>query len=238
MRKSIIWILIAALCLAGCTSALAAAGDRILAHFNNNDGYLSTYISNVFQTEDGICAYLNGQQEKIAVYGEGTEPTEYTLEMEALLNTDQEEGEAYVYVQTAGWFSWNGELYVIQYHNVSIGESNTIEGGFVKKAKLADGTILLEDCDIPQLDWSGMVEDYGGWQGSRYLNRLLVSGDRLIGTTWDNNGQNLLVMFDLTTGFAEEIPLQDVEGIYPGPDGTLLMTRYEWAEEIRRLYEV
>ena len=233
MKKIILWLLTAALCLAGCATALAAAGDRTLAHFNTGDGMMSNYIANVFLTEDGIMAYLNGQQQKLVIYPEGGEPKEYILEEETPSLDERVSGEGYTMAQTMGWFTWKGELYALQYNQINTQESNEIEGGFVRKAKLADGKVLLEDSDVPQLDWSNMVEDYGGWKGSRYLNRLILSGDRLIGPTWDNNGQSVLETFDLTTGGAEEIPLQDMDGIYPGPEGSLLLTRWEWGEQVR-----
>ena len=233
MKKITIWLLIAALLMTGCVPALAAAGDRTLVHFGNSDGFSQNYIANVFLTDAGVTAYLNGQQQKLAVYPEGGEPVEYLLESENPTAEQIMSEEGYTTTQTMGWFTWKGELYALQYNQIQQQESSEIEGGFVRKARLADGRVTTEESDVPQLDWDNMVEDYGDWKSVRYLNRLLVSGDRLIGTTWDNNGSMILIAFDLTTGGAEEIPMQDMDSIYPGPDGSLLLTRWEWGEEVK-----
>ena len=238
MKKLILWMLTAALCLTACAPAFAAAGDRTLAHLSSADGYMASYIANMFVTEEGVAAYLNGQDEKIVIYREGGEPAEYLLEKEAYSPVEamaaaEDEQPVFSDLQTMGWFSWNGGLYAVQYSNTYNGETSRIEGGFVKKAKLADGKVILEDCDIPQLEFDGMIEEYGqGYQSVRYLNKLMTAGSLLVGTTYDENGQPLLVTFDLTTGAAEEIPLQDTESIVPGPEGTLLMSRYEWTDQL------
>ena len=233
MKKLTAWILTVALCLAVCATALGATGDRTLVHVKSDDGGMNTYIQNVFMTDKGITAYLNGQSQRLVVYSESGEPVEYALEDSAESTSTELEDGGFAYTQTVGWFDWKGELYTLQYNNIQRGESSEIEGGFVKKAKLEDGKILLEDCDIPQLDFTYMIEDYGGWQGVKYLNKIVVCGDSLYAATWDNNGNSVLEAFDLTRGFASEIPMQDMESIYPGPEGSLLTLRFEWGEEVR-----
>ena len=235
MKKLILWILTAALCLTACASALAAAGDRTLVHLSTVDGYMNAYISNVFLTEDGVAVYMNGMESKLVVYREGEEPAEYLMEEDEITNVPDEDGEegSFIssYTQTLGWFTWQGNMYAVQYRSTSEGENTTVEGGFVKKARLEDGRVKLEDCDIPQLDWTYMIEEWGpGQQSSRGLNRMTVTGGMLVGSSWDNSGSNVLEVFDLSTGRAEEIPMQDMDSIFPGTEGTLLMTRYEWSE--------
>ena len=236
MKKLILWILTAALCLTACAPALAAAGDRTLVHLTTADGYMSAYISNVFLTEDGIAVFMNGSESKVVVYREGQEPAEYLLEEEGPTQITAEEGEEDSYImsfmQNTGWFTWQGGLYAVQYRNTYDGDNSVVEGGFVKKVRLADGKVLLEDCEIPQLEWTYMIEEYGGGQqSSRGLNRLTVTGGMLVGSGWDNSGSSVLEVFDLSTGRAEEIPTQDMDSIFPATEGTLLMTRYEWGEE-------
>ena len=118
MKRIAIWLLTAALLMTGCVPALAAAGDRTLVHFGNSDGFSQNYIANVFVTDAGVTAYLNGQQQKLAVYPEGGEPVEYLLESETPSAEQIMSEEGYTSAQTMGWFTWKGELYALQYNQI------------------------------------------------------------------------------------------------------------------------
>jgi ABC-type glycerol-3-phosphate transport system substrate-binding protein len=129
------------------------------------------------------------------------------------------------YYYTAAWFSWNGSIYAVQWKNEtnSETESQDIEGGFVKRLKLEDGKAVLEDTtDIPQLDWTEMVQDYGEeYQDSKSLDDAAVCGDNLIGRSWGMNGEGMLEVFELATGFHREMEISDSASIYIGSDSIL-----------------
>ena len=236
VKRILLWVMAAVLCLGCCLPALASEGDRTLLHYSLREGGNSYYITQVFSGDRDIIVLLNGSDLKVLRYTDPAgEPEEYVMPRETADAGLTEDGMS-VSRQTVCWFSWNSEIYAVQIetkYDLENGSSE-VEGGFVRHLALKDGQAVLEECDIPRLDWSVMIDDSNGsFQNSRWMNRTLVSGDRMIGQTYDNRGQNMLVFFDLTTGDAEELSLAEIGEIYPGPDGTILYTRYEWAEETR-----
>lgn len=232
MKKITIWILIAALALLGCAPAMAAGNDRTILHVKNTDGYSGLFVDNVFPVDGGIYVSVTGATRGIRYYADGAEePVEYLLPEENVEDLMPGEDGTTSYTETVAWFGWKDGLYVIQNQITSGPESNEIDGGYVRKAVMQDGKVQLEECDVPQLDWTNMIEDYGGWKGSRYLNRSIVSGDRLIAQVWDNNGGAVLEIFDLTTGFAQEIYTEGTDDMCAGPDGKILTLQYDWNEE-------
>ena len=231
MKKIIVWILTAALLVMSCGAALAATGDRALLRYNTQDGYMISYINTILQTKDGLIVILNGNEQKILRYTDlNGEPEEFTEEKDEDGNSLGYWGDGVTNTQTAGWFAYQGEVYALQYEQTYDGESSSIEGGFVKKLKLEDGKIKLEECDLPRMDWSNMIEESGDYTGSRWLSKVYTTGDLLASMTYDNNGQSVIILFDLTTGDSEEVSVYDAYDVYQGPEGSVLTMRYEWGE--------
>ncbi len=249
MKKILVLIMAAAMLLMN-VPALAGAGDQTIAHTDGNTSNDNEYISNVMAAGDNqLFAFVQGNNGQILrVYSlDGGEPTDYVLEdynnghsysiMDYYEITDEgirEKEDAgrnnhieEDYYYTAAWFSWKGSVYTIQYKYVNSpeGDSQGVEGGFVKKVKLEDGKAVLEDTtDIPRLDWTEMVLDYDGWQDSKQMDNATVYGDTLIGRSWDNNGASTLEIFELATGFHREVEVNEDASIYISGDSILTCT--------------
>ena len=245
--KKIFALILAAMMLLTCVPAMAGAGDQTIVHTDNNSYYNNEYIQNVVSAADNqLYAFVRGNNAEILrVYSmDRGEHTDYILrdyndgDDSSLLDwyeiTDEgislkedavreiTEEERY---NTAAWFAWNGSIYAIQWKNEynPETESQSIEGGFVKKVKLEDGKVSLEDTtDIPRLDWTEMIQEYGeGWQDSKQLESATVCGNTLIGRSWDTNGYPTLEVFDLTTGFHRELEVDENATLYISGDSIL-----------------
>ena len=245
MKKTLALATILALCLAICTPALASTGDRMLKRLASNDGLTYSSINAVLQTNEGICIIMNGEQEEIHLFRElAGEPEIYVTDisqeeqmasyldyyLETVETETEEENTSFETPTTVCYFSWKGVLYSLQAKYVRQEEGQTVEGGWAKKVVFGDGKFTLEDSDLPQLDWTYMVEDSDIYQYSRWLSRTAVVGDRLLGLTYDDMGQTVVLAFDLNDGSCEEIDLTDGSWIYPGPGDDLLTVRYEWSD--------
>ena len=239
--KKIFALILAAMMLLMSVPAMAGTGDQTIVHTDNTAWYRNVFISNVMAAADNqLYVFMqDGNKEILRVYSlDSGEHADYTLrdydagmdssmldyyeitdegisfKEDAVREYSEEEN-----YNTAAWFAWNGSIYAIQYKYVydqENGNSSTIEGGFVKKLKLADGKAELEDTtDIPRLDWTEMVMEYGeGWTDSKQLDGATVCGNTLIGRSWDNNGNSTLESFDLTTGFHGTMEMDENATVY------------------------
>jgi len=234
MKRFVSLVLTLVLCLTLAPQALAAGGNRALLHnAPSAEGVLESYINGALETEEGIYVFLYGTKSKVLFYagGEG-EPLEYEIPESNVMPEVSEEG-SYVYENSLGWFAWNGGVYQLFNRNISHGETSEVEGGLTKKLVLEDGKLNMAESDLPQLDWTDMIEDYGSWKSSRYLSGLMVMGDRLMGISYDENGNSVLMIFDLTTGYSSSLEMQDsdMSGVAPFGENDLILIRYERGNE-------
>ena len=243
LKRIAVWALCLCLCLAACGAAQAAGGDRTLLHLRQTGGYLNSQIRDLFVTEQGICLLVNDEKgDKLLVYPDGEgEGTEYRLtNREMPLPGTMEASEEEVRTRdTVGWCEYQGRIYAIRVDNITSPETSDVEGAWLEALVLENGEARLEETELPQLDWTGMIEEYGQWKSSRYLNATLVAGDRLAAMIYDASGQQMLEVFDLKDGSVTEIPLQDVNNIFPATEDEILTLSYDWEETpvlvVRRL---
>lgn len=232
MRKTLATLLALVLAACLCGTALAASeGDRTIISVKENAAMADFYIENVLVTDEGICVFMTGNDQMIRLYRQaGAEPEEYMLQQDYVPYTLLEESTGPTR-QNLAWFAYKGGLYVLQYESKAPEEGDgpsEIDGGYVMKVTLKDGEIRYEDSGIPKLDWTNMVEDYGDWQGNRGIMRLVAAGDSLVASTWDNDGNNLMEVFDLQTGYNKEVYLANMDDMYAGPEGTVLVKQVDW----------
>ena len=250
--KKIIALILAAMMLLMCVPAMAGQGDRTVFH-SDNTMERSESPRSVFVGDN--CLYVNfytSNGEIIREYPlDGGAPVDYVLyaynddfslldyysmgdDTEAETEEESAETEqAYSdQMNTTALFSWKNNLYAIQYtYKYSESGETSIDGGYVKKVVLADGKANMEDTtDIPRLDWSNMTMDYGEWKESKSLDDVVVSGDTLIGRSWDNDGNSMVETFDLTTGFQKELEISEEASIYCTEKG-ILVCDTDWEEK-------
>ena len=136
-----------------------------------------------------------------------------------------------VYESVSELFSWKNELYAI----VNRSEYNMMEGEskdtyVIKHVKLENGKAVTEDCDLPEPDFSSLMHEDGDYTYFGGISSPFVVGDTLMGTSWSND-ENMLVAIDLNTGYCTEYAIGDFVKAVPGPEGSVLIQRYEQNED-------
>ncbi len=240
MKKMLALLLALMLTLGLAQTAFASTGDVTLFYADSSNGYY-------YGTDGGV--YLAGEKvyyqtdNKMAVYDIATKETEYfdmtdsfdaqNFEgVEPVVETadDGTEITNYPNVNNVMTFTYNDELYAVMSFNTYSDNGNKVDGGHVYKTVCADGVVKYEKSDLPDLDWTDMIETYDTYSYSRYVNSSFCTGDTLVGTTNDDNGNNLLIAFDLKTGKYTEHYIQDLNAAAPAGDGQVLITTYVWSE--------
>ena len=245
MMKRLFALILALALLAGMApAALASTGDVTLYHANYEEGMGYYSVDNCILNGNQVYYYSGN---KLYVYDIATQNTgEYDAQSIVELNPDPidgepssedeiiregEEPESYssTYTEITTWFVHGGDLYAILSNSTDTENGRSIDGGYVSRLTLSDGKATLDACDIPRLDWSGMIEEYGEYRYNRWSQNAFCSGDSLFIQTYDDDGNGLVLQFDLTSGQAKEHYIQDLNGIAPAGDGRLLVCQYNWS---------
>ncbi len=233
LKKWTAFMLATVLCLLAASGAMAAGANRSLMHFAQSQDYMDDYITAAMEATGGIWVFTSGSKTKAYFFpnGEG-EPVEGVVSENDYNSEPQEDG-SYVYESPVGYFAWKGNVYQLLTKQINRENMTDIEGGITRKLVAEDGKITVTDSDLPLLDWTDMIQEDGSWKYSRYLSKLIVIGDRLVGTTYDDNGNSVLMSFDLTRGFSQEIEMSTPDNTAVGAFGenAVLMNRYEWNEK-------
>ena len=253
-KKLVLCILSLILCVTACAPAFASTGDRVLLRrSDDNDNF---YIRSVLPYgESGFCVFVDNYPE-MTVY----RFTDYTAEPEKFVkrmyeedqhnywldglneeNKEEEDdefffaddpqenqeasGNEYVY----DYFGWNGETYALVNKYSNDGETSK-EELIVKHVKLEDGQVLLEAENVPELDFSALVDSDTGSLKFYGLNNIVTAGDNLFMLYYAEEGEKLLA-FDMNSGECTEGDLEEVSEIAAGPEGSLLIGRSVWSED-------
>ena len=230
MKKIIAALLALTLVMGLATSALASAGDATIYYVvpENGVGYYS--IDSCMLAGNRV-VYYTGRN--LYIYDIETKQTEeYDASALAAMGNDnetefEEEAEEDGSVseenrEIVTWFAYGDELYAIVNVNANGEDSRSIDGGYIYRLDLADGAANLAESEMPQLDWSNMIEDYGDYAYSRWPQCAFASGDRLFVQSYDDDGNSVVEVFDLTTGRCSEHYIQDMFQMAPAGDGKIL----------------
>ena len=122
------------------------------------------------------------------------------------------------------WFSLNNELYALQ--TVEINGENWIRVKSIRimHVRLEDGTAILEESGLPELDPENVVEKAENFENFSGLQKLFTAGDKLIGLS-TSGMRPQLVIFDLTDGSCRVADLYNSADLAAGPDGSVLINR-------------
>ena len=242
MKKLIAALLALALLAGMAPAALASTGDTTIFHFDTNEWGSYSPVENCMLVGDKVMYITNG---KLFVYDVATKQTE---EYDASVLTEMVDGASYgeiredddddsdepyfeQYTEIAGWFVNEGEVYALVNVNTYTDNERDIDGGYVRRLALADGAAQLVESDLPKLDWACMIEDYGDYKYTRWAQNCFAAGGSLFVQTYDDDGNNLIEAFDLTTGRNTEHYVQDLYAMVPAGDGRILIMQYNWSEE-------
>ena len=134
----------------------------------------------------------------------------------------------YSYANT--YFGWNNEIYGLVYNYKTDDENpmGKLESGTVKHVKLENGEIILEDCDIPELDISFMASDSD--DGAYYsADSAFTTGDYLVLRYYNGMGQTIGAI-NLKDGVALELDAADSlsNDLFAGPAGSVLTSEMDW----------
>ncbi|MBR3504816.1 MAG: carbohydrate ABC transporter substrate-binding protein [Clostridia bacterium] len=231
MKKTIIsWLLALALFAGMIPAALASTGDATVYYAAPEDGMGYYSVESCMLAGNKVYYYTGN---KLYVYDIATQQTE-EFDASALLEDAEgresaEDGAPEPYSEIAAWFVKDGEVFALINKGEYAGDGRTVEGGYINRLTLADGAAALESADMPRLDWSGMIETYDEYSYSRWAQDSFCSGDSLFIQTYDDEGNDLVMQFDLTDGQAREHYIQDLNSIAPAGDGRLLVCL--WGDE-------
>ena len=233
--KRLICIVLALMCLAG--AALASPGDRVLTRFDENMAYAA--VRNTFLIGRRVYVFTMGMTEGLTVFDLDTKETvQYSLQammdrmngLQYTLNGETDPENRNITEQIVCWFEQGGELFdlVTRVRTEEIG--GRIENATIRRLVLNGTEGDLEATDRPELDWSSMTEDYGSWTGSRYVSSSLCLGQNLYLHTYDDSGNTVLMIYDLTTGTSQERYLPDLSSIGYGTEDRVLLTQTRWGD--------
>ncbi len=123
-----------------------------------------------------------------------------------------------------GWFSLNNKLYVLQTVELSGEDWIKVKSIRIMHVRLEDGTAILEESGLPELDPEYAVQTAENYEFFCGLDKMFTAGDRLIGL--DTGGMRpRLLMFDLTDGSCRVADLYNSTDLAAGPDGSVLINR-------------
>lgn len=235
-KKVILLLLAVTLCVTACVPAFASVGDRILKRYSTTDGYgMDETIQTVVRAGDGICIVIRGNEgRQFLVYKDlKGEPETYTVQenREPVITQDENGSDIRTYENMGDVFNWNGELYTLVDRQVSGDDYSKVGGVSVKRVKLENGEVSLEDSGLPDMDITDMLNGDDEYQYYEGMYGIFTSGDKLIGRSYSEDGSTLCVV-DLKEGTTEVTDLDDsVTSIVAGPEGSVLVTRINWEGE-------
>lgn len=203
MKKTLTWMLIAALALAlfAPISALAAPGDVVLV---TQDTYGTAYVENATTMADtGYLIICDGEYMIYRIKAGETEAEKFLFE---------EDDEKELYAHCVQLFGYGDQLMAMNSTN-----------GKVYSVELADGRSTFTEAF--ELDWTEMTVNEGDYGYTREINQYFVMDDTLYISVYDDdyNGQ-ILLAFSLTDGSGRKITSAP-EGfgtLAPYKDGKLL----------------
>ena len=222
-KRFILGLMALMMCLTMCAPAFASTGDRILVHETSMDGFLPTTVRAVVPSENGFVIVKSNESEVIIEkYADvKAEPEIFVLDEEAQRTEDSS---FYIYP----WFSWKGELYGFENKTIYTGEGSS-SLVFLQHVKLENGEVILEESGLPELDLSGVMEGEEGEEFFSYASASFVMDDKLFLGVYGEEETYLLEMIDLADGSCSEIEISgELEEVAPGPEGTVLIVRWEW----------
>jgi ABC-type glycerol-3-phosphate transport system substrate-binding protein len=241
MKKKILSLLLAMILVLGLAEgAFASTGDVTIYHADSTNGYYVGVSSGAYLVGSKVYYQL---EEQMAVYDIASKETEYfdmtdtysaTLMdgVEPIVTTDEDGTEvtSYPSAGNAAMFAYNDELYTIVTFANYTDDGSTLDGGHIYKFVCVDGVVKLEKSDLPDLNWTDMIETYDTYSYSRYINSSFCIGDTLVATLYDDDGNYMLTSFDLKTGKATEHYIQDMNAATPAGDGQVLVETYMWGD--------
>ena len=244
--KKVLSVILAAAMLLMCGAATAGEGDRTLLMMEDDLGYFNS-IQTVLATDETVYAFLfgSGQELKAISLKTGETATFDLQEMMDRMSGLTAEGEEPAAPDEDGlrwtesvqaWFEKDGEIYALVNRIGSAGERSRMDGGHVRRLILADGKAELEQEDAFRLDWSGMTETEGSRETSRYISTCAAQGNTLYIGSYDENGNQMLGIFDLAAGGMTERMIPEMNDFMPAQDGRLMVCQYEWGEDPAQVY--
>ena len=215
------------LCMTICASAFASVGDRVLYRSTSAGGYEEEKILNLFPYGDGfIIVMQKGTEHDILRYADtGAQPETFVWDDNAL-DEKAENEEIGTGVLVDNWFCWKNEIYaLVQQYTYSEDYDHT--EFFIRKARLEENKVFLENPDLPELDLTSLIKGEDDNQYVQKIMNLFVADDKLVIVQGEEEIETMEAI-SLRDGYCTEMEPDECGEIAPGPEGTLLKTKAEW----------
>ena len=188
--------------------------DNDLLVYNIDDGSKTTYDNSRVYSDYGEDGSDGADDE---ADGDDAEPEEPDL------------SETIRWRENLGMFLMDGELYAVTvYHNNS-DDASTVDGAYINHVVFKDDATELEATDYPQLDLSNILETYGDYESVRYIEKLCAAGNSLFVQTYDDGGNNVINVFDLSDGSCRELYIEDLMSFCVVDEKTLVVEQFNWS---------
>ncbi|MBQ8954424.1 MAG: carbohydrate ABC transporter substrate-binding protein [Clostridia bacterium] len=240
MKKLIAMLLAAALLAGMAPAALASVGDATIYYAAPEYGMGYYSVDNCvlvggkvfYSTGDKFYVYDIAAQKTEEYDGSAVFAMEDVAETEEVdVSEEDEDGASGQSMEYSAWFAYEDALYAVVNLSRYSDTGRTMDGGYIYRLELADGKASLVPSELGKLDWSGMIEDYGGYMYSRWTQNGFAADGSLFLQTSDDDGNGMIEVFDLATGRAAEHYVQDLNSMAPADGGRVLVLQYNWSED-------
>ena len=236
MKKLLASLIAVVLIASTMSAAWASTGDTIVfRHVDTDSDYYEFNIEGA--TLIGRDVYYYGGSTLTVYHIDDRSEEKYTIEsydepVEAASDesADEDENSESTWREVSVFFPYRDALYAVACYTTLSEDSQKVDGGYVYRVELGeDGTARLADTDIPQLDWSNMIESYGDEnQYTKWVNSCGCSGDTLYLQTYTED-DTVVMAYDLTDGSVRELFIEFLNSFSPLTDSKILVTQFDYA---------
>ena len=213
--KRIISAMLALMLVMGSLSAIAAPGDATIynSQLGENDFYVNSYA-----WYNGVM-YMTDWGEHVYTWTpETAEIKTWPIpEANELAGVDPEEG----YASPSRILPGDDGVYLL-YEVYEIEDEYHVFSHMLLIKPTVDGEELIFDTEPIEIDWEDLVEEYDDYSYPNGINSAFVTGGRLVGSSWEPGGSNVVVVVDIENDDMELYPNEDGVSLCPYKDGKAL----------------
>ncbi len=217
-------------------TAVTEGQNAVLWHADSeagtDNGYLNHFITNMLVCESNVYGFFSGSGMQLLLFDPESGSSEM-LDMKDIESRYYNVPDDGPWEEISVWFTWQDQIYAVtsSYNKQPGEEAARPEGGLIRRLSLDKGKAELSDTDLARLDWEPLIEGDETGYHIRSIRSCFCLGDTLFILSYDDSYNDLLLLYNLTTGSCEEQYMQNISSVTAGPDGRLLLCRYSLEDE-------
>lgn len=197
-------------------AAMAAPGDATIYSDQLNSDDFSV---NTFAWYDGVM-YMADWGENIYTWTQESGEVKTWPIPKDLIEIDPEEG----YYNLSRIIAGDDGVYLL-FEVYDLDEDtgyNTFSHALLMKPTV-NGEELVFDTEPYELEWDELVEEYDDYSYANTLSNAFVTGGLLVGKSWSDSGENVIVVVEIEDDDMELYPAENVNALCPYKDGKALV---------------